>query len=167
MKLKIDYKNHLYLHLPDSKGRFHLYSDTSKHATDSALYQIQNGRPKLIAYSSKRLPEAAKNYSITEVEMCGLAINIRSFIHLLKIVDIDTIVDHLALVHILKGKTEPATTRIKRLLKVLGAYLFNLYYMKGKDVTLSDFLLRQMINISKPNDIIPISFDMKAIPKDR
>ena len=28
------------LHLPDNKGRFHLYSDTSKFATGSALYQI-------------------------------------------------------------------------------------------------------------------------------
>ena len=37
------------LHLPDNKGRFHLYSDTSKFATGSALYQIQNGKPKLIA----------------------------------------------------------------------------------------------------------------------
>ena len=90
------------LHLPDSKGRFHLYSDTSKYATGSALYQIQNGKPKLIAYASKRLPEAAKNYSITELEMCGLVINIMSFAHLLKRVDFDAIVDHLALVHILK-----------------------------------------------------------------
>ena len=72
------------LHLPDNKGRFHLYSDTSKHATGSTLYQIQNGKPKLIAYTSKRLPETAKNYSITELEMCGLAINIASFAYLLK-----------------------------------------------------------------------------------
>ena len=93
------------MHLPDSKGRFHLYSDTSKYATGSALYQIQNGKPKLIAYASKRLPEAAQNYSITELEMCGLAINIASFAHLLKRVDFDAIVDHLALVHILKSKT--------------------------------------------------------------
>ena len=64
------------LHLPDGKGRFHLYSDTSKHVTGSALYQMQNGKPKLIVYASKRLPDAAKNYSITELEMCGLAINI-------------------------------------------------------------------------------------------
>ena len=93
------------LHLPDGKGRFHLYSDTSKYATGSALYQIQNGKPKLIAYASKRLPEATRNYSITELEMCGLAINIASFAHLLKKVDFDAIVDHLALVHILKSKT--------------------------------------------------------------
>ena len=118
------------LHLPDSKGRFHLYSDTSKYATDSTLYPIQNGKPKLIAYASKRLPEAAQNYSITELEMCGLAINIASFAHLLKRVDFDAIVHYLALVHILKRKTEPATTRIKRLLEVLSAYSFNLYYIK-------------------------------------
>ena len=36
--------------------------------------------------------------------MCGLAINITSFAHLLKKVDFDAIVDHLALVHILKIK---------------------------------------------------------------
>ena len=37
------------LHMPNKTGRFHLYSDTSKFATGSALYQIQNGKPKLIA----------------------------------------------------------------------------------------------------------------------
>ena len=31
------------LHMPNKTGRFHLYSDTSKFATGSALYQIQNG----------------------------------------------------------------------------------------------------------------------------
>ena len=67
------------LHMPNKTGRFHLYSDTSKFATGSALYQIQGGKPKLIAYASKRLPEAARNYSIMELELCGLAINIASF----------------------------------------------------------------------------------------
>ena len=58
------------LHMPNKTGGFHLYSDTSKFATCSALYQIQGGKPQLIAYASKRLPEAAKNYSITELELC-------------------------------------------------------------------------------------------------
>ena len=155
------------LHLPDSKGRFLLYSDTSKHAIGSALNQIQNGKPKQIAYASKRLPEVAKNYSITELEMCGLVINIVSFEHLLKRVDFDAIVDHLALVHILNSKTGPATTRIKRLLEVLSAYSFNLYYMKDKDMILNDFLSRQMTDKSNPHVIIPILLDMMAILKDR
>ena len=44
--------------------------------------------------------------------MGGLAINIVSFVHLLKKVDFDAILDHLALTHII-SKIEPATTRIK------------------------------------------------------
>ena len=118
------------LHMPNKTGRFHLYSDTSKFATGSVLYQVQNGKPKLIAYMSKRLPEATKSYSITELELCGLAINIASFSHLLKRVDFDAIVDHLALMHIIKSKMEPATTRIKKLLEFISSYSFNLYYMK-------------------------------------
>ena len=66
------------VHMPNKTGRFHLYSDTSKYATGSTLYQIHGGKPKLIAYASKGLPEAAKNYSITELELCGLAINMAS-----------------------------------------------------------------------------------------
>ena len=72
------------LHMPNKTGRFHLYSETSKLTTGNALYLIQHGKPKLIAYVSKRLPEAAKSYSITKLELCGLAINIASFSHLLK-----------------------------------------------------------------------------------
>ena len=122
------------LHMPNKTGRFHLYSDTRKYMTGSMLYQIQGGKPKLIAYVSK------KNYSITELELCGLAINIASFAHLLRRVDINAIVDHLALTHIIKSKEELATTRIKRLLELISSYSFNLYYMKGKDMILSDFL---------------------------
>ena len=54
------------LHMPNTTGRFHFYSDTSKFATGSTLYQVQNGKPKLTTYASKRLPEATENYSITD-----------------------------------------------------------------------------------------------------
>ena len=117
------------LHLPNRHGYFQLYSDTSKFATGSGLYQIQNGQPRLIAYASKRMPEAAKNYSITELEMCGLAMNIATFSHLLKKVDFDAVVNHLAITHIMRSKAEPTTTRIKRLLELLSPYSFNLYYI--------------------------------------
>ena len=149
------------LSMLDKRGRFLLYSDTSKVATGSALYQVQDGKHKLIAYMSKRMPEAAKNYSITELEMCGLAINIASFAHLLKRMDFDAVVDHLMIMHIMKNKMEPATNRIKRLLEILSSYSFNLYYIKGKDMILSDFLSRQIKDDSDPHEIIPISFNIK------
>ena len=104
-----------------------------------------------------------KSYPVTELELCGLAITIASFSHLLKRVDFDAIVDHLALTHIIKSKMEPVTTRIKRMLELISSYSFNLYYMKGKVMILSDFLSRQNNDNSNPNEIIPISFDMYKI----
>ena len=153
--------------MPDKVGRFQLYSDTSKYAMGSTLYQIQNGKPKLDAYASKRLPEAAHNYSITELEICGLAINIASFVNLLRKIDFDAVVDHLAIKHIMRSKVEPATTRIKRLLEVLSSYSFNLYYIKGKDMILSDFHWRQNVHDSNPCEIIPISFIVRTVLQDK
>ena len=99
--------------------------------------------------------------------MCGLAINIASFAHLLRKVDFDAVVDHLAITQIMRSKVELATNRIKRLLEVLSAYFFNLYYIKGKDMVLSDFLSRQKIDDSDTNEIILISFNMKSVLQDK
>ena len=65
----------------------------------------------------------------------------------------------------MKSKMEPATNRIKRLLEVLSSYSFNLYYIKGKDMVLSDFLSRQPGDNNDPHQTIPISFNMKEILK--
>ena len=75
-------------------------------------------------------------YSITELELCGLAINIASFSHLLKRVDFDAIVDHLAPTHIIKSKMEPATTKNKKIIGInqLLFILFVLYERKGYDI---------------------------------
>ena len=143
------------LSMPIRKGRFILYSHTRKLAIGSMLYQYQDGKSRLVAYASKRMPEAAKNYSITELEMCGLANNIATFSHLLKRVDCDAMLDHLAIMHIMKSKMEPAPNRIKRLLEVLSSYSFNLCYIKGKDMVLSVYLSRQMGDKSDPHQIIP------------
>ena len=99
--------------------------------------------------------------------MCGLAINIASFAHLLRKVDFDAVVDHLAIMQIIRSKVEPATTTIKRFLEVLSSYSFNLYYIKGKDMILSDFLSRQKIDDSDPYEIIPILFNLRTVLQDK
>ena len=59
---------------------------------------------------------------ITELELCGLAINIANFLHLLNRVDFDMIVDPLTLMHIIKSKAELVTARMKRLLELINSY---------------------------------------------
>ena len=112
------------------------------------------------------MPEVAKNYSITELEMCGLVMNIATFLHLLKKVDFDAVVDHLAITHIMRSKAEPTMTRIKRLIELLSPYSFNLYYIKGKDMALGVFLSRQKMDDSNPYEIIPISFTLKSLARN-
>ena len=85
------------------------------------LYQLQKEQQRALAYASKGMPTAAQNHSITELELCGLAINIASFSHLLKTVDFDAVVDHLAMTHIMKSKSEPATNRIQRVMEILNS----------------------------------------------
>ena len=146
------------LHLPKAEGRFILYSDTSIEGTSSSLWQIQGGKARLVGYASKTLPEACSRYRVTELEMTGLLVNMNLWKNLLKHREFDAAVDHAAVAQIMKAKTEPATTRIMRLLDRLSAYSFSLYYVKGREMILSDYLSKHRQKDLDPSELIPISF---------
>ena len=146
------------LHLPKAEGRFILYSDTSIEGTGSSLWQIQEGKPKSVGYATKTLPVVCSRYSVTELEMTGLLVNMNLLRNLLKHREFDAVVNHVSVAQIMKAKTEPATTRTKRLLDRLSAYSFNLYYVKGMDMILSDYLSRHRQKDLDPSELIPISF---------
>ena len=147
------------LYLPKPGGRFILYCDSSRTHTGSSLWQVQEGKPRLIGYASKSLPAPAINYSVTELEMTGMAVNIHLWRHLLHRVEFDCAVDLRAIPYIMKAKTLPATTRIMRLLEILSGYAFNLYFVKGKDMKICDFLSRIDVDRGNPWEVIPISFN--------
>ena len=46
-----------------------------------------------------------------------------------------------------------------RLLEILSGYAFNLYFVKGKDMKLCDFLSRIDVDRGNPGEVIPISFN--------
>ena len=123
---------------------------------------MQDGKPRLLGYASKSLPDTCQNYSVTELEMTGLVINIHLWKHLLLRVEFDCAVDHRALPYIMKSKNLPATGRIIRLLEHLSGYSFNLYYVKGKDMILCDYLSRIAVDDGNPDEVIPISFNALA-----
>ena len=72
--------------------------------------------------------------------------------------EFDAAVDHVAVTQILKAKTEPATTSIMRLLDRLAAYSFNLYYVKGRDMIMADYLSHHRTKDSDTSELLPISF---------
>ena len=147
------------LSLPDGIGRYILYSDTSKTHAGSALWQMQKGRNRLIRYASKSLPKACVNYGITELEMRGLMVNMENWRFYLGKKDFDAAVDQRAIPYIMQSKELPTTDRIIILLQRLARFNFHLYYVKGKDMILCDFLSRIQADNSDPHGLIPIAFN--------
>ena len=150
--------------MPNNKCHFTLVSDTSRVACRAAVNQEQKSTLRLIRYISKKLPPAAIGYSISELELCGLAINIYSFKHILRNTDFTVIIYHSALLYFLNPKRLPPTLRLKKLIEVLSQYSFNVKFMRGKDMTISDFLPRHPgQDLASPNEIIPISFQNSGL----
>ena len=54
-EVKLRLMNPPVLHLPKAEGRFILYSDTSIEGTGSSPWQIQEGKPRLLAKHSLKL----------------------------------------------------------------------------------------------------------------
>ena len=117
----------------------------------------------MIGYHSKRLPQSAKNFRVTELELTGLFVNIHGFMQLLHNRYFEVLVDHKAIVYMIKSKTESPTTRLKTLLLKLSEYTSDLKYQKGSEMHTSDALSR-LQNIADNKDLIPLNFLQHLTP---
>ena len=95
---------------------------------------------------------------MTELEMTGMLINLHSWRNYIHGIKIHVAVDHKAMVQIMKAKHPPHTDWVSVLLGKLLDKPFDLYYVKGKDLILADFLSRIKTDKSDPGEVIPISF---------
>ena len=106
----------------------------------------------MIGYHSKRLPQSAKNFRVTELELTGLLVNIHGFIQLLHNRYFEVLVDHKAIEYMIKSKTESPTTRLKTLLLKQSEYTIDLKYQKGSEMHTSNALSRLHNIADTPNN---------------
>ena len=120
----------------------------------------------MIGYHSKRLPQSAKNFGVTELELMGLLVNINSFMQLLCNRYFEVLVDHKAIEYMIKSKNESHTTRLKTLLLKLSEYTIDLKYQKGSEMHTSDTLsrLQNIADMPDNKDIIPLNFLQHLAP---
>ena len=114
------------LKAPTPDGLFHLESDTSQEGLGGTLLQKQGNEWVVIGYQSKRIPQLAKNFGVTELELTGLLVNIHGFMQLLCSRYFEVLVDHKAIEYMIKSKMKSPTTRLKTLLLKLSEYTIEL-----------------------------------------
>ena len=147
------------LQMVSGNGFFRLKSDTSRTAAGSMLYQWQDNEWVLVGYHSKRLPDPVKNYGVTELELTGLLANIHGFEQKLNNNYFEAIVDHKAIDYLIQSKHKPTSTHLITLLDWLNRYTFDLKYMEGSKLKVSDALsCLYSEEKHKISDIIPLNF---------
>ena len=153
------------LRMVSGDGIFRLESDTSRTAAGGTLYQWQDNQWVLVGYHSKKLPAPVQNYDVTELELTGLLANIHGFEKKLRNNYFEVIVDHKAIdymvymVNMVKSKHQPTITRLATLLLKLMEYTFNLKYLEGNKLKVSDTLSRLYIEEKhKVSNVIPLNF---------
>ena len=134
-------------------------SDTSQKGVGGTLLQEQGNEWVVIGYHSKRLPQSAKNFGVTQLELTGLLVNIHSFMQLLCNRYFEVLVDDKAIKYMIKSKTESPTTRLKTLLLKLSEYTIDLKYQKGSEMHTSDAFsrLQNIADMPDNKNIMPLN----------
>ena len=151
------------------EGLFQLESDTLCEGVRDTLFQKQGDEWVVIGYHSKRLPTSVKNFGVTELELTGLLVNTHGFMQLLCNQYFKVLVDHKAIEHMAKSKTETPTTRLKTLLLKLSKYTIDFKYQKGSEMHTSNALsrLHNLTDTPDNKDVIPLNFLQHLTPNEK
>ena len=146
------------LRLPRPDYTFRLYIDTSIEATGCSIYQVphkDSDDERLIGFYSRNMPEAARSYSVSELEAMGIMMCLKG-LRVLQGRFIQIFTDHSALVHIMKSEREVPTLRLKKIVERLSDYHFEIGYRKGSEMVICDWLSRSYYEEENLDDIEPI-----------
>ena len=126
---------------PDFKVPFIVSTDASGTAIGGVLSQVQKGSEKVIAYWSRQLQKAERNYSTVEREALAVVCAIKEFYPYLYGFPFTVITDHNPLTS-LKGIKDTGG-RLTRWLMFLQQFNFEIKYKKGSQHSNADALSRQ------------------------
>ena len=126
---------------PTRDGEFILDTDASNHSIGGALYQVQDGEERLIAYASKTLTDTQRNYCTTKRELLAVIRMVKIFRHYLWGSKFLVRTEHASLTWLLRFKD--ADGMLARWLAELAPYQITVGYREGKDHLNADGLSRR------------------------
>jgi hypothetical protein len=126
---------------PNFQEPFTLQTDASSHGLGAVLTQHQEGGEKVIAYASRTLNPAERNYSATELECLAVVWGIRRMRDYLEGYHFTVLTDHQSLRWL--QRIEAPTGRLGRWLFELQQFDFDIQYRRGAQNTVADALSRE------------------------
>ena len=131
------------LKMPDCDKCFYLQTDASDVGVGAVLLQDHDGTRHPVAYFSRKLNTAERNYSVIEKECLAIVKAIEKFEIFLYGCEFILETDHKALEYI--DQTRSKNARVMRWALLLQNYRFSINSIKGSDNVLADFLSRSAV----------------------
>lgn len=145
---------------PDFSQPFTIQCDASNTGLGGVLTQVLDGEEKVIAYASRSLSRAERNYSVTERECLAVIFSIEKFRPYVEGTKFTVITDHYSLLWLSNLKNP--TGRLARWSLRLRQNSFDLVHRKGADHVVPDALSR-MFEESVPPEISTLGVDIDRI----
>ena len=115
---------------PDFTQPFELHTDASTKALGAIIYQTQEGKKRVIAFASRALSKAEKNYSAFKLEFLALKCAVtEKFSDYLTMNHFSVLTDSNPLTYIMTSAKLDATGQ--RWVSALGEYTFDISYRAG------------------------------------
>lgn len=126
----------------DQKKPIRISTDASSHGLGAVVLQLNEDKWQPVAYSSRSLTTAEKNYAQIEKELLGIVSACERFHQFIygKRIQIET--DHKPLVNIFKKALNNCPIRVQRLLLRVQKYDLDVSYTPGKYLLVADALSR-------------------------
>ena len=140
------------LAIPIDHAPYRLETDSSDYALGAVLSQKQNDKWHPIAFMSKSLNEAERNYEIYDKELLAIMTSLDEWRHLLlgTSIDFEIWTDHQNLTYF--KKPQKLNRRQARWITELQEYNFTLHHKPGKTNVKADILSRRVDHKRGEND---------------
>lgn len=148
---------------PDFTKPFVIQCDASKTGIGGVLYQLDdNGDEHPIAFMSRKLNSAQRNYSVTEQECLAAVLSLKKFRGYVEGHDFKIVTDHASLKWLMTQKD--LTGRLARWSLKLQGFRFEIEHRKGSANVVPDALSRVYVEelSSGENLCVPLDLDAEA-----
>ena len=133
------------LYCPDFDKPFEIQSDASNVGVGGVILQRINDKEHVVAYTSRTLNKAERNYSTTEKELLAVLHCVETFRPYIEHTNFTIVTDHECLKW-LNSISEPRG-RLARWITRLAQFNYNIIHKKGKFLTVADALSRTPYSI--------------------